>query len=218
MTQPARNDLRAYIQRLPGGICFAHGPFSEGENCPKWPACITDPQQPQFLAMRVRPITAGDGSKPANCTCRYPEIIVRNMCGHDNTCPCYAEWAMKAFLVRAHHIIDGSCDACEKTFEHAQFPAPHRITTTGDDSGAKSTDCWLRKGGRVHCEVVAQSVTYVCDGCGWYQQQKIELRSEDMNITLADIRARLDFSDPNPHQEINALRKIVGEILTYLET
>lgn len=31
--------------------------------------------------------------KPANCTCQYPEIIIRNMNGHDTSCPVYIEWA-----------------------------------------------------------------------------------------------------------------------------
>lgn len=38
------------MQQLPGGLCFAHGPYSEGFNCPQWPACVTDSQQPEFVA------------------------------------------------------------------------------------------------------------------------------------------------------------------------
>ena len=31
-----------YIQ-VTGGLCFAHGAYT-GQKCPKWPACVTDPQ------------------------------------------------------------------------------------------------------------------------------------------------------------------------------
>ena len=34
--------------RLPGGLCFAHGPYENAYKCPRWPACITDPSQPQW--------------------------------------------------------------------------------------------------------------------------------------------------------------------------
>lgn len=33
-----------YLQVGPGGICFAHGPYSDNQ-CPQFPACATDPQQ-----------------------------------------------------------------------------------------------------------------------------------------------------------------------------
>jgi hypothetical protein len=26
------------LQRLPGGLCFAHGPY-DGMTCPNWPSC-----------------------------------------------------------------------------------------------------------------------------------------------------------------------------------
>jgi hypothetical protein len=37
-----------YIQQLPGGLCFAHGPYAERE-CPKWPSCATAPQQQRWI-------------------------------------------------------------------------------------------------------------------------------------------------------------------------
>jgi hypothetical protein len=39
-----------YMQKLPGGICFAHGLYETME-CPKWPACATDKQNPEFVRM-----------------------------------------------------------------------------------------------------------------------------------------------------------------------
>lgn len=40
-----------FMQRLPGGLCFAHGPYAESTNCPQWPACTTDAQKPEFVEM-----------------------------------------------------------------------------------------------------------------------------------------------------------------------
>jgi hypothetical protein len=37
------------MQRLPGGLCFAHGPYTDGYECPQWPKCATDPQQEQWV-------------------------------------------------------------------------------------------------------------------------------------------------------------------------
>lgn len=31
--------------------------------------------------------------RPKECTCRYPEVICRNMCGHEESCPVYQKWA-----------------------------------------------------------------------------------------------------------------------------
>ncbi|MFQ5649742.1 MAG: hypothetical protein ACE5IY_07355 [bacterium] len=31
--------------------------------------------------------------KPQNCTCGYPKVIARNICGHAEDCPVYLEWA-----------------------------------------------------------------------------------------------------------------------------
>lgn len=30
--------------------------------------------------------------KPKNCTCNYPAVLLRNMNGHDPSCPVYQEW------------------------------------------------------------------------------------------------------------------------------
>ena len=40
--------------RLPGGLCFAHGPYTEGDHCPQWPKCLSDPQQQQWLDLSFR--------------------------------------------------------------------------------------------------------------------------------------------------------------------
>lgn len=32
-------------------------------------------------------------AKPSDCTCAYPHLIARNMCGHTPTCPVYQQWA-----------------------------------------------------------------------------------------------------------------------------
>ena len=45
-------------------------------------------------------LTQSGFEKPANCTCRYPEIICRNMNGHAPDCPVYIEWA-KSFDAEA---------------------------------------------------------------------------------------------------------------------
>lgn len=39
-----------FMRQLPGGICFAHGPYTEMQ-CPKWPACATDPQNDEYKRM-----------------------------------------------------------------------------------------------------------------------------------------------------------------------
>lgn len=36
------------MQVMPGGLCYAHGPFTK-EICPQWPSCATDPQQPEYV-------------------------------------------------------------------------------------------------------------------------------------------------------------------------
>jgi hypothetical protein len=42
-----------FMQVLPGGLCFAHGPFTEVQ-CPHWPRCGDDPQNPEYVAEGVR--------------------------------------------------------------------------------------------------------------------------------------------------------------------
>jgi hypothetical protein len=51
-----------YMQQLPGGICFAHGPYKDTIGCPKWPACATDPQVEEYRKM------ASPASTPAEPT------------------------------------------------------------------------------------------------------------------------------------------------------
>ena len=43
-----------FMQTTGEGVCFAHGPYKNANRsgyCPKWPACATDPQKPEYLAM-----------------------------------------------------------------------------------------------------------------------------------------------------------------------
>lgn len=42
-----------YLRVLPGGLCFAHGPYTT-QQCPKWPACATDPKDPDWIAEAER--------------------------------------------------------------------------------------------------------------------------------------------------------------------
>jgi hypothetical protein len=48
-----------YMQQLPGGICFAHGPYKDME-CPKWPACATDPQVEEYRKMAAPAATPAE--------------------------------------------------------------------------------------------------------------------------------------------------------------
>jgi hypothetical protein len=41
-----------YLRQLPGGICFAHGPYT-GMECPKGPTCVTSPQNPEYVKMAL---------------------------------------------------------------------------------------------------------------------------------------------------------------------
>lgn len=59
--------------------------------------------------------------KPADCTCSYPQVIVRNMVGHPPTCPVYQRW-MKQHRQPQQIPVDASqepaeraqpCKACE---------------------------------------------------------------------------------------------------------
>jgi hypothetical protein len=47
-------DTANYMQTTGEGICFAHGPYKNANRsgyCPKWPACATDPQKIEYIAM-----------------------------------------------------------------------------------------------------------------------------------------------------------------------
>lgn len=46
----------------------------------------------KILCDKSKGIVFEDFRKPKNCTCRYPEVILRNMNGHDPSCPVYIEW------------------------------------------------------------------------------------------------------------------------------
>lgn len=38
------------MRLLPGGLCFAHGPYDPPlMQCPKWPNCATDTQQQKWI-------------------------------------------------------------------------------------------------------------------------------------------------------------------------
>lgn len=56
-TPAAQRTQANYMQRLPGGICFAHGPYTEMQ-CPKWPACATDPQNPDYVKAGMSQVAA----------------------------------------------------------------------------------------------------------------------------------------------------------------
>lgn len=40
-----------FMQRLPGGLCFAHGPYTDGHQCPQWPECATAPRQQHWIEL-----------------------------------------------------------------------------------------------------------------------------------------------------------------------
>ena len=37
--------------------------------------------------------------KPRDCTCDYPRVIVRTMCGHSMECPVYVQWQRTCLVV-----------------------------------------------------------------------------------------------------------------------
>jgi hypothetical protein len=41
------------LRQLPGGLCFAHGPYPD-MRCPKWPACCSDPQKEEYFDLAAR--------------------------------------------------------------------------------------------------------------------------------------------------------------------
>lgn len=122
--------------------------------------------------------------KPTNCKCGFPLVMARNMCGHDENCPCYGEWIMGAFLTKEHSTTTvNDCPGCDNYFKHASFPAAHMFklsTRSGEHpsnpDGAEPFGCWEKHRGVVHCEVAldrehALRVSYLCFGCGWYMQE-----------------------------------------------
>lgn len=50
-SNPQPSQTANYMQHTGEGTCFAHGPYKNTDGsayCPKWPACATDPQKPEF--------------------------------------------------------------------------------------------------------------------------------------------------------------------------
>jgi hypothetical protein len=41
------------LQQLPGGLCFAHGPYKDMQ-CPEWPKCCTDHQHEKWFDLSWR--------------------------------------------------------------------------------------------------------------------------------------------------------------------
>lgn len=115
--------------------------------------------------------------KPSNCNCPYPKLVARNMCGHAETCPAYAEWAMNSFLEKHSGMFDGTagktfhkvgsdrCEYCDNYFGDTRYPLRH-------SNAIAESKC----DGRIHCEVTPTLTTgfdglFVCDGCGWYNRK-----------------------------------------------
>lgn len=77
-----------FMQQMPGGICFAHGPYQRGYQCPNWPSCGSDPQKPEYIKMGLKAMpeqTAHElvlrilvqgsyGAAFNACTDDYPEL------------------------------------------------------------------------------------------------------------------------------------------------
>ena len=67
-----------YMQALGGGVCFAHGPYTE-KLCPHWPKCATDPQKPEFVAMGISVSGAGFGWTFAATELRRQAAAIRSL-------------------------------------------------------------------------------------------------------------------------------------------
>jgi hypothetical protein len=67
-----------FLQHTGEGICFAHGPYKNADGafgCPKWPACITAPHNPEFVAMGRKSVESlpQPAAPPETCpTCGSP--------------------------------------------------------------------------------------------------------------------------------------------------
>jgi hypothetical protein len=67
--KPAVPQAVNFMQQLPGGLCFVHGPYKEGFQCPHWNdpgrPCITEKQKEEYIAM------SKPSSSPERCpTCQ----------------------------------------------------------------------------------------------------------------------------------------------------
>lgn len=51
-----------YLQVTGPGICFAHGPF-RGAECPKLPACVSDPPQAEYMALASKTYSIADAKE-----------------------------------------------------------------------------------------------------------------------------------------------------------
>lgn len=73
--------------------------------------------------------------KPSNCTCKYPTVVVRNMIGHDPTCPVYVEWARKHFpaVELQSELNEGELAAFEKDVEEGNLEIAHDLGACGGD-------------------------------------------------------------------------------------
>jgi hypothetical protein len=65
------------MQRLPGGTCFAHGPYTEME-CPQYPACITDPPKEEYKTAAYSVLTVEDRLRK--------ELVNQWWTNHDEHC------------------------------------------------------------------------------------------------------------------------------------
>ena len=97
-----------FMQRLPGGICFAHGPYAEMQ-CPKWPACITDPKKSEFVKMGVDKIAPLDTRKIVEETLRtHVRTSLRT------ACICGKQFPDSTLETFHTHLADALCAALEK--------------------------------------------------------------------------------------------------------
>ncbi len=61
-----------FLQYTGEGVCFAHGPYKNADKsfgCPKWPACISDPQKAEFKAMAFAALPSEPAAKPEPARC-----------------------------------------------------------------------------------------------------------------------------------------------------
>jgi hypothetical protein len=64
-----------YVQLLPGGICFAHGPYQHGYQCSRWPACDTDPKKQEYIDMSRVSQGQAQTPKPATASQQLDRIF-----------------------------------------------------------------------------------------------------------------------------------------------
>jgi hypothetical protein len=85
-----------FLQHTGEGVCFAHGPYKNADKsfvCPEWPACITDPQKPEYIAMGKTQVGAESGAQP--------DLLARRIAAEqaeDERLWCIPQTAMEAHL------------------------------------------------------------------------------------------------------------------------